>query len=275
MPEGPEVRTLVQQLKRHIENELLFGAETEFFVSAKKREAKWTSEYSFPTGYFYVRELNCHGKLIYWKIENDLGEEKYYLCHLAMTGGLTTEPRKDAMWQIQNEKENFFFYDARKFGKFVLVSRADLLKELKGLGPDILVAPPSESEFLARFQKSRKNICALLMDQSVLSGVGNYIKNEALYAAKINPWAAGKDIPKHNLLVLRQELLRISQTSLALQGATLSTFRNIDDKPGEFQNLLLVYKKKIDPLGNKIEEIKTPDQRTTHWVKEIQTIGIS
>jgi formamidopyrimidine-DNA glycosylase len=112
------------------------------------------------------------------------------------------------------------------------------------------------------------------MDQSVLCGVGNYIKNEALYAAKINPSAAGKNIPKNDLLILRSELLRIAKKSLEMQGATLSTFRNIDDKPGEFQIFFQVYKKTIDSFGNKIQEIKTPDQRNTYWVKEIQTIGV-
>jgi formamidopyrimidine-DNA glycosylase len=276
MPEGPEVRTLVKQLEKNLLNQLILGTESKFFFAAKTSEqCKWTKEYNFPLGYFYLREINCKGKLIWCKLELENGTEKYYLCHLGMTGGFTNSEVNGVLWSAQTTNQTLWFYDHRKFGKFLSMPDWNTTqKELEKLGTDILISPPSEADFLNLFLGKRKNICAILMDQSVLCGIGNYIKNEALYAAKINPLAAAKDIPKEALLILRLELLRIAQKSLEMQGATLSTFRNIDDKPGEFQTLLQIYKKKNDPLGNKIQETKTPDQRTTYWVKEIQTVGV-
>ena len=275
MPEGPEVRTLVTQLRKHLLGELVCGKESEFFLAVKKRNAKWTKEYNFPNGYFYLQEIECKGKLIWWKIELETGEIKYCLFHLGMTGGFSISAVDGSMWSIQTDKQNYNFYDHRKFGKFILYDNwKPVEKELAKLGPDILTSPPTEKEFLALFSGRRKNICAVLMDQAILCGIGNYIKNEALYAAKINPLSSAGNIPNKNLLLLRSELIRITQKSLELQGATLSTFRNLDDKPGEFQTFLQVYKKKQDPLGNQIQEIDTPDQRRTYWVKEIQTIGV-
>ncbi len=108
------------------------------------------------------------------------------------------------------------------------------------------------------------------MDQSIISGVGNYIKSESLYRAEINPHDSANQLSDQRLEILRQKIISVMRESYQMQGATLSTFKNIDDKPGNFAQFLQVYKKKKNPNGLEVKVEKTPDQRTTYWVSQIQ-----
>ena len=108
------------------------------------------------------------------------------------------------------------------------------------------------------------------MDQKVISGVGNYIKSEALYRAGINPHITPAEMNDQQIKSLWSWIGTIIKTSYEQGGATLATYTDMDNNHGDFVFSFNVYRKESDPLGNKVIHEITPDGRMTHWVPEIQ-----
>lgn len=108
------------------------------------------------------------------------------------------------------------------------------------------------------------------MDQKVLSGIGNYIKSESLYRARVNPWVSSSEIPEDKMRSLWEWSRKIIKKSYDQGGATLATYTDMDGNMGSFVFSFEVYRRDKDPLGNEIKHEITPDGRMTHWVPEIQ-----
>ena len=106
------------------------------------------------------------------------------------------------------------------------------------------------------------------MDQSKISGCGNYIKSESLYRAGISPHNNIKNLSDESLIKLLHVLKKVMKESYELKGATISTHYDFDGEKGGFN--FKVYGKLNDEFGNVIIKEKTLDGRTTHWVKNIQ-----
>ena len=119
-------------------------------------------------------------------------------------------------------------------------------------------------------RKKQWNITKGLMDQSLMSGIGNYLKSEILFASRISPHRNIEDITDKELKILYTQARKIIKESYVLGGLSVKDFLNIEGKEGESYKLIKVYcKTKID--GKKIKKEKTKDGRTTHWVPELQT----
>jgi formamidopyrimidine-DNA glycosylase len=108
------------------------------------------------------------------------------------------------------------------------------------------------------------------MDQKVISGVGNYIKSEALYRAGVNPYITPAEMTDSQMESLWNWIGTIIKTSYEQGGATLATYTDMDNNHGDFVFSFHVYRKESDPLGNKVIHEVTPDGRMTHWVPSIQ-----
>ena len=96
------------------------------------------------------------------------------------------------------------------------------------------------------------------MDQRLLSGIGNYLKAEILFAAAIAPTSQLDDLPVRVIENLRAELVRQCPAWLASRMGTGP------------RRKMRVYGKRRDPAGNCIARTKTGDQRITHWVPSVQ-----
>jgi len=138
----------------------------------------------------------------------------------------------------------------------------------------IEISPPTNfNDFfniVSHKKHEQKTLTKFLMDQKNISGVGNYIKAEALYEAKISPYRKIIDIEKEKLEICYKSIVRIMNTSYALQGNTLKSYYSPTGEVGSFFELLKVYGKDQDPEGNKVRTDTTDDGRTTHWVQKIQ-----
>ena len=122
--------------------------------------------------------------------------------------------------------------------------RALFQQELDGwkfwreLGPEPLEAAPQE--FASRFT-SRKAVKALLLDQSVLAGVGNIYADESLFRAGIRPDAKGCDIEPERLERLRQALVEVLLLSIRECGSSIRDYRTARGDVGAFQNSFYAY----------------------------------
>jgi formamidopyrimidine-DNA glycosylase len=125
------------------------------------------------------------------------------------------------------------YTDARRFGRLAYFSAALLPAELEGFGADPLEV--TAEEFATRIRSRHARIKALLLDQTVLRGVGNIYADESLWRAKIHPAKLGASIDKKQAAVLHRALQDILKKAIVMRGSSISNFVDGEGKPGEYQ----------------------------------------
>lgn len=270
MPEGPEVRVIVDQLSNQVKNKTL---QSLHIIGGKFIKYPPENLDNFQAkSPMKLTAVNCKGKFIWFTFDNG-----WYLWNtLGMTGcwGLTKEKHAAVHLKFDNNIE-IFFMDPRHFGTVKFVYGTNILQDkLNNLGLDLLEAGLSNTDISTTFQKkiqnSNSSIAEIVMNQKIFSGIGNYIKAEALYRAKISPWRVGKTLSSEECLALLRSATDIMVESYKLGGTTIATYKNFKGDVGRYGSKLLIYGKTTDPLGNSVKSEETPDKRTTWWVPLIQ-----
>lgn len=164
------------------------------------------------------------------------------------------------------------FRDPRHFGTVKFSRSRDALDaKLATLGPDMLSDPPSSELFRERIRlRSTKTLAEAVMDQYVISGVGNYVKVESLHAAGLSPHRQCSTLTDNDLDRLRHAIVDVMQRSYAAHGTTIHTYENIDGSRGSFADQLQVYGRKKDPSGHPVIKEETLDGRKTSWCPAVQ-----
>lgn len=242
MPELPEVEVTRRKVAR-----VLVGA-TILKV--------WTSEPS----YFFVtdpallkkrmrgrrvRELARHGKYMVAQFDDD----SRLLLHLGMTGQLSTtdfpgDPHVHLRLGLSGN-QGLFFRDVRKFGKVEWLGPGQSSPRLEKLGPDALVVLPGE--FHERVSVRRIPIKQALLDQSILSGVGNIYADEALFAARLLPERASHTLDLAETRRLLREVKRVLEKSISHGGSTINDYLQPDGQLGGYQDWHRVYGRTAEP----------------------------
>ena len=169
---------------------------------------------------------------------------------------------------------SLYFFDTLSFGTLSVMDKTELSKKLQKLGPDIMDDSTDFDVFLEKVdEKPNEKIGNVLMDQTVLSGIGNYLRAEVLYLSKVNPFRKVKDLSK-------KELERIYENCKIL---TLGEYdRNLLKKykfnikqalPYDYDRLFFVYMQDTDIYGNKVlkkELYKGSQKRFIYYVDHIQ-----
>lgn len=112
--------------------------------------------------------------------------------------------------------EGFAFTDPRRFGRIWLGDSPETDPQVRRLGPDAYESLPSAPELLARFAKRRIAIKAALLDQSVVSGIGNWIADEVLYQARIAPARVAATLTKAEVSTLRRAITSVLAHAVAV-----------------------------------------------------------
>lgn len=266
MPEGPEIKIYTQRLSKRIKNKILKNIEflSGRYVNKEPLDKNYDKFYPKNFNKFksllpcLINEINCKGKFQYWLLDNcNLNNpttliNTIWITH-GMSGYFTTKKTKHSHIKFTFCSFTLFFTDVRRFGTIKFESCKDLQKKLNSLGPDILESISDEVWINIFKKKSEWSIAKILMNQKYISGIGNYIKAEALYFAKINPWKKANEIPKKKLLKLKKIIQEIAITSFKNNGVYFHC-----------------YGRKITDKNEVIITEKTDDKRTTYWVPKIQ-----
>nr|QFG74558.1 MAG: formamidopyrimidine-DNA glycosylase H2TH domain [Megaviridae environmental sample] len=277
MPEGPETKYLVNWLNKDLLNKKLNNIKINGGRYKKHGPPTNFDKLIFP---ITIEKIDCHGKFIYW-IFKDIDIVLFNT--LGMTGWYQYDKDKHNNIEFIFSDFSIYFNDYRNFGTFIFCYKDNLNKKLITLGPDILNEKDNSNEFINRINRKRKNttIGAAIMDQKVSAGVGNYIRAESLYLAKLDPFKQIKDISTEKLLELWDILKQIGWFYYdEKKGKKLNIINNkyklynLYKKKGPSkykrgQGFFLVYQQKKDPLGNPVTTDKIND-RTIHYVKNIQ-----
>jgi formamidopyrimidine-DNA glycosylase len=212
-----------------------------------------------------IAAVRRRGKQIRIVLEPD-GE---IVVRLGMTGQITLSPpgtpapeHTHLRLRFDGSGRELRFRDARRFGgAWIRRTDADPAPDLPG--PDALDVGLAEFRGLLG---RRRQVKALLLDQNVLSGVGNIYADESLFAARIHPKAVAAKLAPDRVRALHQALHRILRRAIADGGSTLRDYLDTGGNPGDFQTRHRIYGRDGEPCprcGAKIKRIQAAG-RSSH-----------
>ncbi|MGF7229167.1 MAG: bifunctional DNA-formamidopyrimidine glycosylase/DNA-(apurinic or apyrimidinic site) lyase [Candidatus Saccharibacteria bacterium] len=200
----------------------------------------------------------------------DLNTKYSLVIHLKMTGQLVYRgdherfgaghpndslvhdlPDKTTHVQLDfTDGSHLFFNDQRKFGWVRLMPTLEVpkLDFFLKVGPEPLSDDFTDKDFIQRLERrSKSGIKAVLLDQTVIAGVGNIYADESLWAAKIHPSTLVKDIPGAKLRALYKELRAVLKLAIEKGGSTDRNYVNAEGKKGSYMSFAKVFRREGKP----------------------------
>jgi formamidopyrimidine-DNA glycosylase len=225
------------------------------------------------SGYSLVIHLKMTGQLVF------VGVEKFGGGH--PNDSLTSKlPDKSTRVIINFEDgSKLFFNDQRKFGWMRLLPSAEVpeIDFFKSIGPEPLDDSFTVDKFIERVAtRPTGMVKAVLIDQTVLAGVGNIYADESLWAAKIHPATKVEDITKPKLVALYNDLRAILRQSIKNGGSTDRNYVDAEGKKGNYLNFAQVFRREGQPCprcGTIIEKIRVAGRGTHICPKEQKVPG--
>lgn len=279
MPELPEVETIRRGLKkllllRRVANEThdwprgfpnKASEVKKYLIGAKitniRRRAK-VLLIDLSTDYSLVIHLKMTGQLVF------RGEEDFGGGHPtnSLLGKL---PDRSTRVTIKfTDGSNLFFNDQRKFGWMRLMPTADVpgLDFFKKLGPEPLDRSFTAMQFAQRLKKRAKSgIKAALLDQSVVSGIGNIYADESLWAAKIHPETKVGNLTDAQIKKLFGSIKSVLKLGIEKGGASDRNYVNAEGEKGNYLAFAKVFRREGKPCprcGTKIIKIRVAGRGT-------------
>lgn len=250
MPELPEVETITRQLKKKIKNlqiekidvkvEKIFHGKIEDIVGAT------------------VKDIYRRAKMIVITLNNG----KSLLFHLKMSGQLIYEdnngkyggghsiPPFDEIMPCKHTRVIFYFSDnsklyfneMRMFGWVKVMNNEGLQNEFSKIGVEPL-NPQFDMDWFKSIlaKKGNVKIKQLLMEQSLIAGIGNIYASEICFYAKVSPLRLAKNLNNKEIEMLFKGIKLILIEAINYQGTSSKQYVNLEGKPGNYDRLLKVY----------------------------------
>jgi formamidopyrimidine-DNA glycosylase len=244
MPELPEVETVARGLQKSIAGRRILSVvlgKTDFIDDPAALEQHLPGR--------QIEAVERYGKFMLLRLspaalsageaENGDAAPASLLVHLGMTGQLApcaaAQPyaKHTHVWLRLDDGRELRYVDPRRFGRMAYLTGALLAAELTNFGADPLQV--SAQEFAERIRSRSARIKALLLDQTVLRGVGNIYADESLWRAKIHPARQGAQLTKQQATTLRKVLQDVLQKAILARGSSISDFLDAEGQPGEYQ----------------------------------------
>jgi formamidopyrimidine-DNA glycosylase len=222
-----------------------------------------------------------------------LGEGKRLLLHLGMTGqlfmagvqsprlvrqaarggsnGEAADPHTHLLIEFEDGAAGLRFRDVRKCGKVRLLGPGQSDARLDKLGPDALQA--DGAQLYAAAHHRRIPIKTLLLDQSVLAGVGNIYADEALFRAGVRPTRSAGRVTRKECQTLAERVRAVLLRSIETGGSSISDYVAPDGSDGQFQNERRVYARAGEACSSCGSEIRriVLGQRSSHYCPSCQS----
>ena len=266
MPELPEVETIVRELQKKVRGETFKSLWTD--APNMVRKPSRLAEFEKLLAGKMVTDIHRRGKYILFSLSGGYT----LLVHQRMTGHfLIGKWKKDKKKWVPAEKGPimsdpanrflhllFFFQsghmlgfsDLRKFAKFEVWKTDKLLAsdKMNELGIDPTSSNFTFDAFKKALRKRKKGkIKAILMDQSIISGIGNIYSSEILWEARISPFRDINSLKENDLKEIYKAIKKILTKALQVKGESFSDYRDIYGKKGGFNPFIKVYKRNGKP----------------------------
>ncbi|MFA5047753.1 MAG: bifunctional DNA-formamidopyrimidine glycosylase/DNA-(apurinic or apyrimidinic site) lyase [Patescibacteria group bacterium] len=283
MPELPEVQTIVDELEQKIKNKTISSVQ----VTANK-------SVNLPNKKFVrlllgkkVLEVTRRAKMIIV----ELSANKYLLIHLKMTGQLVFKDKRGRGVSgghpiaVKGELPNkftrvsfafkggsqLFFNDIRRFGWIKLVDKKIKDQETAKYGLE-----PLEDDFTqANFKKAlgrypKRKIKQVLLDQTLIAGVGNIYADEACFAARILPTRPAESLKEKEIKDLWRAIPKILKFSISKKGTSADTYVTTSGEEGAMMKHLKVYGRngeRCKVCGEAIKKMRLAGRGTHYCLK--------
>jgi formamidopyrimidine-DNA glycosylase len=271
MPELPEVASTAIRLNTEIQNRELTNIIVHSGRYMRHGNPKGMDEFMefLPAK---VNQVEFCGKLIIFEFIGSNGETWWCWNTLGMSGGWRLESTKHSHVEFVLGDKSVWFTDIRNFGTLKFTNdKVSTEKKRKSIGPNHLNQKISDELFEERLKLYPDlTIASSLMSQSLIGGIGNYIKAEVLYRARVSPHRVVDTLTKSEFSALNEACEEVIKSSFMNNGASIRTYYNVDGSVGEFPFFFYVYGRDTCINGFKVIRETTTDGRTTHWVPEIQ-----
>lgn len=272
MPELPEVETVVRLLRKRL-------------VSARLIRSDWRVP-SMVKGTipFFKTTFESHS------IHDVTRRGKYILIHFDHGWTLVSHLRMEGKYVEKNEANlpiskfahvSFYFQDGRrfdyedvrKFGTFEAVetSHCESLPSLHQLGPEPFDIHDRKA-FYPRIQRSQRPIKSILLDQTIISGLGNIYVDETLFAARIHPLTPGSRVSNIQIDAILDHSQRILKDAIADGGTRIRSYASGEPIDGQFVLKIQAYQRTGQPCSrcqHRIARI-TVGGRGTHFCPRCQ-----
>jgi formamidopyrimidine-DNA glycosylase len=244
MPELPEVETVARGLRQLILGRRILSVslgKTDFIDDPVALEQQLPGR--------QIEAVDRYGKFMLLRLSPPAGSDgaasnadskpASLLVHLGMTGQLAPSPAAQPREKhthvslLLDDGRELRYTDARRFGRIAYLTESPLSEELIRFGADPLEVTPEE--FADRIRTRRARIKALLLDQSVLRGVGNIYADESLWRTKIHPARLGATLTRKQSETLWRALQEILRKAIQMRGSSISDFLDAAGEPGEYQ----------------------------------------
>jgi len=291
LPELPEVETVRRGLEKKLNNFIIKKVE----VCRESTVAFPTNKEEFIKGLLnsLIYKWDRRGKYLIAQLKKVQNENTQFplensqnngflVVHLRMTGyfkfinNSTPSCKHTRIRFFDKNNDELRYIDVRSFGQMWWIKEGlspyTIIKGLGSLGPE-----PFSKEFDATYlkkviSKRTKSIKAVLLDQTIVAGIGNIYADESLYSAGISPFRKAKTIKKYELINLKESIVNVLKKSIGSGGTTFSDFRDLAGENGNFGLQTNVYRrtgKECRKCGNLIEKQKIAG-RSTHWCPNCQ-----
>jgi len=255
MPELPEVETVTAGLNFAIKNLIVKK------VYVHRYDLRIIVSKKIKSVINNVKVVRVKRRAKYGIIEFD--NSYSIIFHLGMSGSIVIERNKFKPFQKHDhvaiefiEKNNsrirFIFKDPRRFGFFNIYHEEDYSYKnmFKKLGPEPLIKGFSVQNFYENLNKKNSSIKSLLLNQSIISGLGNIYVCESLFLSQISPFALGCELTLKDIECLYAKIEKVLKKAIREGGTTLQDHKNISGEIGYFQNYLSVYNRESNKCIN-------------------------
>lgn len=277
MPELPEVETIKNDLKKKI-----CGKRIKSVNVAKKRIVGGNIQKfcKILVGNF-IKDISRIGKLLILEI----GNNQFLLIHLKMTGQLVYRQKNNIIagghslsgegvinkvgGALPNKHSHvvfsfadgseLFFNDIRQFGYLKIVELDELERIKSGYGIEPLTKNFRLEEFKKIFKNRKTNIKAVLLNQKLISGIGNIYADEILFDAGVNPKRIAGKLSGKEIESIFHSSQKIIKKAIKYRGTTFSDYVDTAGKKGNFSRFLRVYGQegnKCHKCGGVVKKIK-------------------
>jgi formamidopyrimidine-DNA glycosylase len=247
VPELPEVETVVRDLRPLVVGRTIRGVRH----GPKALRTPWQPEWNAHLAGLRIDAIRRRGK---W-IVIDLGGP-HLVVHLGMTGQFTavaaSEDVRDHLHVVfeLNGSRELRFRDPRRFGSVTVhpgEAAVEAFFATAGLGPEPFGLDPEY--FRTAVRKSARTLKAILLDQTVVAGVGNIYADEACFRARVHPKRRGTSLSAADADRLREAIEVVLTHAIERRGSTIRDYVGGSGLGGGFQHEHAVYGRTGDPCG--------------------------
>jgi formamidopyrimidine-DNA glycosylase len=282
MPELPEVETIARGLHKRVSGEIIESV----WLGEKPEPLKSTAaeivEVLERSRILQVRRV---GKHIVFDLERggkrkrDKNQRAQWIVHLGMTGRMQIMSAESelakhthAVVKLASGRE-VRFVDPRRFGRLAVIRIDSRQTSLGFAAPGDEPLDSQVERFVMLFHGRKTPIKNALLNQKLLSGVGNIYADESLFRAGIRPRRRASSLAREQLGKLHATIQEVLREAIALGGSSVSDYVDADGEEGFFQLQHRVYGREGAPClvcGTPIKRVVIAG-RSSHYCRQCQT----